>query len=125
VTTSAGSSRIWARISHLWTSGAVIPLRKVEIMAQAQTQSNEARRLSRGEIVSKMEDLGKSGNHDDVMSACKYALEIASAQGADDPYEVAISFLNAAAVAVPGTKTIWTERRLREFVDLGVKRPGL
>jgi mannose/cellobiose epimerase-like protein (N-acyl-D-glucosamine 2-epimerase family) len=81
--------------------------------------------MSRGEIVSQLEDLGKSGDHEDVMNAAKRAIEVAEKQGADDPYEIAVSFLNAAAVVVPGTKTIWTERRLREFVDLGVKRPGL
>ncbi len=90
-------------------------------MAEAQT--SEAR-MSRGEIVSKLESLGRSGEHDAVLGACRYALEVVGKQGADDPYEIAVSFLNASAVPVPGTKTIWTERRLREFVDLGVKRPG-
>jgi hypothetical protein len=87
-----------------------------------ETQTRE--RIARGEIISRLEEQGKSGEHDDVMTACKSAIELAKKQGSDDPYETAVTFLNAAAVVVPGTKTIWTERRLREFVDLGVKRPG-
>lgn len=91
---------------------------------QSQFQNQQGRSMTRGEVISKLEDLGKGGSHEDVMNACRFAIEYVKNTGADDEYADAISFLNAAAVAVPGTKTIWTERRLREFVDLGVKRPG-
>lgn len=80
--------------------------------------------MTRGELIDKLEQTAKSGEHTDVLSACKLAVETAQKQGADDAYEIAMSLLNAAAVPVPGTKTIWTERRLREFMDHGVKRPG-
>lgn len=92
---------------------------------QTQTQAQEPeRRMTRGEVINKLEDTARSGTQEDVMSACRLAIEYVKTGGSDNEYEDAVSFLNAAAVQVPGTKTIWTERRLREFVDLGFKHLG-
>lgn len=51
--------------------------------------------------------------------AATVALEVA-----DNDFQEAAKLMNRAAVQVPGTKTVWTERRLREFRQ-GMKRPGV
>lgn len=76
--------------------------------------------LTRAQIVDRIFQVSQN----DTKEAAKLAIEEAKKLGTDDAYKDAVSLLNDAAVGVPGTKTIWTERRLREYVDLGRQHLG-
>lgn len=87
---------------------------------QAEQSQPDFKNMTRGQLV----DLIYRTSVKDIRGALQIAVKAAEQQGTDDAYETAVSFANAAAVTVPGTKTIWTERRLREYLDKGIQRPG-